>query len=156
MATFNTALQKTLKWEGGKVNDPQDPGGKTNKGVTQRTYNQYYPGDVYKMTDYQCSRIYKIGYWDKIKGDQIKCQQVAELLFDFAVNSGVVQASKTIQRIVGVKEDGIIGPMTINAINSKDGKWLFDELKKAREQFYLSLNKPRFIKGWLNRLNSFK
>lgn len=147
MGNFNIAFQKTMRWEKGCVDDPQDPGGKTKDGVTQRTYNQYYPGDVYKMTDYQCSRIYKIGYWDKIKGDQIKCQQVANLLYDYAVNSGVSRASKEIQGIVGVTVDGVIGPKTIAAINSADGQLVFNKLKEARRAFYISLNKPRFIKG---------
>lgn len=65
MADFKKALKKVLKWEGGFVDDPDDLGGRTNKGITQRTYNIYYSGDVKDITDEQVEAIYKSGFWKR-------------------------------------------------------------------------------------------
>lgn len=161
MADFSKALSKVLRWEGGFVDDKDDPGGRTNKGITQTTYNAYYIGDVKDITDVQVATIYKTGYWNKIKGDAIKSQSVAELLFDFAVNSGVKTASTKIQALVGVEQDGKIGNITVSAINSKDARMLFNELFDVRAAYYKAIAAKRptsqkFLKGWMNRLNSYK
>lgn len=161
MANFKPALKKVLKHEGGYSNHPLDAGGSTNKGITQKTYNYYYEGDVKNITDEQVETIYKIGYWNKIKGDNIISQSVAELLFDYAVNSGSKTAIIKVQRLVGVKDDGLMGPKTIDAINKKNPKTLFNELHDVRVAYYKQIvaNKPSqkvFYNGWKNRLESYK
>lgn len=160
MADFKKALAKVLKWEGGFAEHPSDPGGRTNKGITQKTYNYYYEGDVLHITDEQVETIYRIGFWNKIKGDYINSQSVAELLFDYAVNSGVKTAVVKIQRILKVADDGVLGPKTLEAINSRNAKALFDELHSVRATYYKQLvtKNPSlkvFYRGWCNRLNSY-
>lgn len=161
MADFKKALEKVLRWEGGRVDDPDDYGGRTCSGITQKTYNQYFTGDVWNIEPHQVAYIYKIGYWDKIKGDYIQNQRIAELLFDFSVNSGVHTAVVKIQMLLNLKPDGIFGPVTLKAINEKNPELLFRELFDVRVAYYKLIvkNRPsnqKFLKGWLNRLNSYK
>lgn len=161
MANIKEALKKVLHWEGGISNHPMDKGGLTAYGITQKTYSYYYEGSVRDITMDQVEAIYRTGYWNKIKGDEINSQSVAELLFDMAVNSGVRTASVTIQRLVGADADGIIGRKTLQAINSRNPQELFNAFKKKRIEFYEDIVKRSpsqkvFIKGWLNRVNSYK
>lgn len=99
-SSFPSALAFTLKYEGGKSNDLHDPGGRTNEGVTQATYDSYrgekvwYKQDVFKMTDAERDDIYKHGYWDKITGDSLPAG-VDLCVFDYAVNSGPSRALRT-------------------------------------------------------------
>lgn len=160
MADFNKSLTKVLLWEGGKVDDKDDPGGRTAYGITQRVYSVYYPGDVWDATSQQVATIYKTAYWKKINGDAIHSQSVAELLMDFAVNSGVQTASKKIQALVGVEQDGQIGSKTVKAINEKDPKILFNALHDVRAAYYKAIvakrpTSQKYLKGWMNRLNSY-
>lgn len=160
MADFEKSLKKVLLWEGKLVDDPDDLGGRTAYGITQRTYNQYFTGDVWNITEDQIKYIYKTGYWDKIKGDEIKSQSVAELLMDFSVNSGISTAVRKIQMLVGEVPDGKLGPLTLRAINKKNPQILFNELHDVRAAFYKLLvqNRPvnaKYLRGWLNRLNSY-
>ena len=96
---------------------------------------------------------------DKIKGDLIESQEVANALYDFAVNSGVSKAVKSIQEILGIAVDGNLGAKTIAAINSKDGKELCNKLCDKRAAFFEAIAKKgenaKFLKGWLNRVKDF-
>ncbi len=104
----------------------------------------------------EVERIYKTEYWDKARGDEIASQQIADEIFIFGVNAGMKRAIKAAQEIVGVKPDGVIGPVTLKALNAYSEK-LFDILFDASEaEYYASLaaQKERFAKfedGWLNR-----
>jgi type VI secretion system secreted protein VgrG len=94
-----------------------------------------------------------------MRGDEIKSQKIAEILFDGYVNMGA-NAVKLMQNLVGVKQDGQIGPATVAAINASDELELFEEYKEERKRFYVNLanRKPElqvFLKGWLNRMDSF-
>lgn len=163
MGNFTIAINKTLKHEGGYVNDPEDTGAETYQGIS-RVHNPNWSGwkildtlqprhgQIYPQLTNAVIEYYKLHYWDAIKGDDICNDKVAAFLFDYFVNSGT-HAIKAVQRIVGVTADGIIGNKTIQAINQHDG--LFDKLKAERISFVRSLNKPRFINGWLNRIESF-
>lgn len=162
MAKFDKALQKVLKLEGGFVNNPNDKGGATNSGITISVYRSYFGHertveDLKTITYFETAYIYRFGYWDKIKGDEIKSQSVAELLFDFAVNSGVYTAVRKIQKIVGAVQDGTFGQQTLNAVNDYNPNDLFDKLKQVRQEYYdsiVTLNPSQkiFHKGWSNRL----
>lgn len=161
MAEFEKALKKVLLWEGGKVDDPNDLGGRTAYGITQRTYNQYFKGDVWDITEEQIRYIYRIGYWDKIQGDLIISQSVAELTFDFAVNSGPSMATKKLQMLLNLTPDGRFGPLTLRAVNKKHSGVLFRELYDVRVAYYKLIvkNRPsnsKYLQGWLNRLSSYK
>lgn len=169
MANFKDFLPLLLDCEGGYVNDVRDSGGCTNKGITLATFNKYYGvpyhrelccGDLRQITDAQVEYIYKTGYWDRCKADYINNQAVANLLVDFAVNSGVKTAVRVLQEILGITQDGIVGNVTIENINNYRDDLLFNLLKQRRMQFYYDIvdKNPKqgvFLKGWLNRLNHY-
>lgn len=99
-ASFPSALAFTLKYEGGKSNDPHDPGGRTNQGITQRTYDAYCKRnmiaarDVYSMSSSVRDEIYKHEYWSKVTGDSLP-SGVDLAVFDYAVNSGPERALRS-------------------------------------------------------------
>jgi len=151
-------LQQVLKYEGGYVNHPQDPGGPTNKGVTQDVYDGWRKAhnqptqSVKNISMDEVQGIYRQLYWDKIRGDDLP-DGVDMAVFDFAVNSGVSRASKYLQTIVGAPQDGIIGPQTIQA--TKD--YVAMALTNKRLSFMQSLSIwPTFGKGWGARINDVK
>lgn len=170
MASITKIVPIILKWEGGYVNDKDDKGGATNRGVTLETYKLYKkrkgepdPGvrELKKMSSDEWMDILRLFYWDKCKGDDIYSQSVADMLVDFAWHSGVKKAVTTIQKIVGVKEDGIFGIRTLTAVNGMDAHLLFDNIKKERVEYlkYICKMRPanaKFKKGWLNRVNSIE
>lgn len=153
-----------LAWEGGFVNNKNDRGGSTNRGITIATFRCVYGqsktvADLKALTDEQWMHVFKTLYWDKCRADEIKNQSVANLLVDFAWGSGTARAAKYIQRLVGVTQDGNIGPKTIAAINARDAKSLFTGLKAERLAFINSIVRNNtsqmvFYKGWVNRLNA--
>lgn len=166
MANFDLFISKLLRLEGGYVNHKNDKGGCTNKGITLGTLRQFYGygvscDDIKELTDKEAAEIYKKGYWDPCYGDKIECTRVAQILVDWAVNSGVKTAIKAVQKIVGTTPDGIMGPITLNAINTYGPHTLFDKIKEARIKFYEDIVKENpsqkvFLKGWLNRIDEFK
>lgn len=112
---YPACLAFTLKYEGGKSNDPRDPGGRTNQGVTQRVYDAYrrkLPDSlrtVYEMTAPERDAIYRTGYWDKVRGDYLRAGEDL-CVFDFAVNSGPARARDVWYRCGGPNGllDGVI------------------------------------------------
>ena len=175
MEQFLTALQKTLKWEGGLSNHSSDRGGITYKGVSLRflkaiKYDINKDGnidelDVKNINDNSLLYIYKTHFWDKVKADEIKSFIVKSQLFDIAVNSGNKQAIKLIQRACNTFDynlvvDGIIGNKTITAINEIEPILLNSALGYERLEFYkLIVEKNEsykvFLKGWENRAKDF-
>ena len=117
---YAQALKQVLKYEGGYVDHPKDPGGPTNKGVTQAVYDDWRKSQnlsvqsVRNIADSEVAAIYKNLYWDRVSGDLLP-SGVDFAVFDYAVNSGVSRAAKTLQGVVGVTQDGQIGPQTIQA-----------------------------------------
>lgn len=138
------------------------------KGVTLETFRKVYGAsksvfDLKKITDEQWLYIFKKYYWDACKADSITNQSVANLLVDFAYNSGASRAIKKIQAIVGTKADGIMGSATLNAINAYGGgQWaLFDKLKISRITFLNNIVKddPRQevnLHGWMRRVGNIQ
>ena len=173
MADHKQIVPFFYKWEGGTSNDPSDSASSydcgvdnihTNKGVTYSAWVGVFGENQVErfldMTDCDWGLIFKSKYWDRVKGDDIKSQAIANVLVSWAWGSGARTAVKQIQRVVGVTRDGVIGRQTLNAINSDDEVQLFDECIKARESFfrYIAERNPknkRFLKGWLNRLADF-
>ena len=109
MADFNKAIGKTLSKEGGSrfTDDPQDRGGATKYGISQRSYPNL---DIRNLTEHQAREIYKRDFWDRVRGDEVSSQPVAENLFDTCVNMGVRTGSRLAQLAVDVQPaDGVIG-----------------------------------------------
>lgn len=158
-----------LQWEGGFVNDPDDLGGATNRGVTIGTYATYckkkgYPAPTVErlknLSEKDWAEILKTLYWDRWKADDIKSQSVANVLVDWVWASGV-NGIKIPQQVLGVTVDGIVGTKTLAALNARNPKELFEEIKEARVQFIEDICRKRpannkFKKGWLNRINNLQ
>lgn len=121
----STSIARTLVYEGGKVDNPKDPGGRTNQGVTQATFNAYLreknqpQRDVYTITAAEVADIYTIHYWSAIKGDQLPAG-LDFCVYDAAVNSGPGRAGIWLQQALGTgykgPYDGMIGVKTLQAI----------------------------------------
>lgn len=162
MADYRILKPFILKWEGGFVNDPNDSGGATNKGVTLATFRRYKGesasvDDLKAITDEDWDAIFKEMYWDKFKADEIASQTVANLCVDWLWMSGT-KAIKYVQRLIGATEDGIVGKQTLASLNAK-GDGLVLDIYNYRKDFYhrIVANRPtqkRFLRGWLNRLNA--
>lgn len=117
----NKAMDLILMLEGGEVDNPDDPGGHTNYGITQGTYDLFLQlvgrphQSVSDITHSEVEHIYRTMYWDRARCDDLPAD-IALAHFAFAVHASVVQANKTLQRCVGVTADGIIGPKTLEAV----------------------------------------
>ena len=172
MADVNKLIGFILKWEGGFVNDPDDLGGATNKGVTIATWRQVGydkdgDGDIdvddlkLLTNDDVMNRVLKPHYWDRWKADNIKKQSIANILVDWVWASGKYGIVRP-QKILGVVADGIVGNKTISALNNyPDQKQLFDLIKADRVAYIDEICKARpanlkFRTGWLRRLNELK
>lgn len=165
MAKAEQLVPKLLRWEGGFVNDPDDAGGATNKGVTLATFRKFYGesatvAQLKRISDEQWLHIFKVGYWNKFKADDINDQSLANLCVDWLYNSGIV-AIKRVQKIVGVVDDGIVGPKTIAAINAREPEPLFYQIRAARIAFVETIvrnksSQRKFLQGWMNRILSFE
>ena len=151
------AMTALLKHEGGFVNHPADPGGMTNLGVTQRVWEEWvgHPVDEKEMrslTPEKVAPMYKQKYWDKIRGDDLP-SGVDMAVFDCCVNSGPGRAAKMLQRVLGLTEDGAIGPNTLSKALSIDSSKLIADYNAARLAFLQSLPTwATFGKGWGNRV----
>lgn len=150
----------------GWADDPDDLGGQTMVGVTMATYEEYcrrkgYPkpttGRLMDLSYNDWKSILKMLYWDRWNADEIRSQSIAEIVCDFVWASGV-HGIKVPQDLVGVIPDGIVGPKTLAAVNSRNPRELFDQIKIARFDFIEDICKKRpannkFKRGWMNRIN---
>lgn len=164
------AINKVLEHEGGYVNNPLDTGGRTNYGITQATYEKFLgrklssaeADSVMKnMPKGNAVTIYKSMYWDAIQGDKIKQYAIAAIIFDQAVNRGVSAAVKQAQRILGLAQDGKIGPITIATLNGvKDTdfipKYLTESINAYKTIVANNPSQSVFLNGWLKRVESLK
>jgi lysozyme family protein len=160
------ALPLVLIFEGGYSNIPEDKGGSTNHGVTQKTYDSYRQlknldtGDVKDITDDEVSEIYYNYYWLASHCDKMP-EKVAVVVFDTSVNSGGGRAARTLQQALGVNVDGSVGNITLSKLQESDPLAVANSFLGIREQFYnnLASNDPtqqKFLAGWLRRLGLVK
>jgi len=164
---FKAALPFILRWEGGFVNHPNDPGGATNKGVTQKVYNDWRQRrglgarDVRQLDEGELLAIYEEGYWLP-PGCNVLATPLDLIEFDTAVNMGPSRAVRFLQSCVGCGVDGNFGPSTRTAVeNFPDFGAAVIGYCKRREDFYNSLIAKNsklgvFKKGWMNRLNALR
>lgn len=164
MAKAELMVPFIRKWEGGWANDPDDAGGCTMAGITIGTYRRYYGSnktceDLRFITREEWLHIFKKGYWDKMKADQIENQSVAQLCVDMCWGSGPITSIKKIQRTLGLKDDGIVGPKTLAALNSNPRE-VFNLLWGMRYEWLHQIakkgNNKKFLKGWLRRLSDIQ
>lgn len=146
---FDLAFERLIGHEGGYVNHPSDPGGETKFGVTKSSY----PGeDIAGMTLERAKTIYKRDFWGPAGCDLVPDAAKFDL-FDMAVNSGVKTAIKTLQRAVGVGDDGSIGPVTMQAISSMPGPRIVARFNGHRLSMMTDLGTwATFGKGWARRI----
>jgi lysozyme family protein len=146
---FDQAFERLIGHEGGFVDHPSDPGGATNYGISQRSY----PGeDIRGMTLARAKEIYARDFWGPAGCDAMP-EAVRFDLFDMAVNSGVRAAVKTLQDAVGETSDGILGPRTLQAVQSMPADRVRARFNGARLHFMAGLsNWPAFSRGWARRI----
>lgn len=150
---FDQAFTTLLKHEGGFSDHPADPGGKTRFGITEAVAREAgYRGDMRELPIDLAKRIYKERYWDAVRADELP-EAIRYAVFDAAVNSGPRQAIRWLQRAVGAKDDGIIGPKTLAAVRAADPQVLLRRMLSARLRFMTGLsNWPAFGRGWARRI----
>lgn len=123
MGNFAICLKQVLAYEGGNADNPKDPGGRTSRGITQRVYDNYCDkhtiarADVWKASDATIASIYRENYWNRIDGDKLP-DGIDLCIFDAAVNSGLGQAAKWVQRSLQLRPDGDFGPATIECVKT--------------------------------------
>lgn len=163
MANSDKYIPMLKRFEGGYVGN-FDGQTCTNQGVTLATFRRYFGQsktckDLAKITEGQWRFIFINGYWSKWQADSINNQSIANLLVDWVYTSGKWGIIYP-QRVLGVKDDGKVGPKTLAAINNHpDQEELFNALWQRRKEHFESLakgSKAKFLKGWLNRLNQLR
>lgn len=172
MAEFIKAYERTSFYEGGYANVKGDRGGETYRGIS-RVFHPNWSGwgiiDNKKplkhnqivssaSLDALVKIFYKTQFWDKVQGDYIDSQIIAEFLYDYYVHSGK-RAIIALQKILKIGVDGIVGRQTLGAVNQACAKELLEDLKKERINFLTALStrpgQSKFKSGWLNRVRSF-
>ena len=170
MAQMEKLLPFILKWEGGYVNDPLDLGGATNMGVTLDTWKTLGEDknddgvideeDLLLLNHRDLALVLR-EYWNRWQADRIISQSLANILVDWVWSSGKYGITLP-QKILGVKPDGIVGQITLQALNSHPNpKQLFGEIKEERVAYIerICQSRPanlRFRKGWLRRIDSLQ
>ena len=146
---FNTFFDRLIGHEGKYVNNPEDPGGETNWGISKRAYPHL---DIKNLTREHAKQIYWTDFWKVINGDSIN-DGVAFQLFDFAVNSGIQTAIRHLQRAVGVADDGYWGPISQNALDKMTETDVIMLLTAERLDYMTRLkNWANAGKGWARRI----
>ena len=150
---FDIALTRLLRHEGGYSDHAADPGGKTRYGITEAVAQRAgYRGDMRELPLDLVRRIYRTEYWDAVRADELP-PGIRYAVFDAAVNSGVGQSIKWLQRAVGATADGVIGPKTLAAVNQLSAESLRLRVLSQRLRFMAALPTwPSFGRGWANRI----
>jgi lysozyme family protein len=155
---FDPSLKFTLQFEGGFVNNPKDPGGATNLGVTIHTLSQVLGhnatvAEVKALTPKTVAPIYRQRFWNMVRGDDLPIG-VDLAVFDFGVHSGPVRAVKAFQRVLGLDDDGDVGDITLKAVRQVDPKAVINALCADRLQFLKGLKVFKsFGPGLKNRVD---
>lgn len=163
---FPAALSFVLRWEGGLVDDPDDPGGRTNCGVTQKVYEAWRGAagltarDVAQIDAQEVAAIYQSSYWLRARCDALR-PRTDLVHFDTSCNMGVNRAVRMLQAAAGCDVDGVFGALTEGAIGKCEPHALSERYCGAREAYYRRLVTMRpklakYLRGWLNRLNALR
>ncbi len=145
---FDVAIERILGHEGGYVNNPSDPGGETQWGISKRSYPSLA---IKSLTRDEAKEIYRRDFWRRIHGEEMY-DGIAFQALDFAVNSGVETAVRKLQRAAGVADDGIWGPITQRAVAAKVESDLIMLFAAERLEYWASLSSfAVFGRGWVRR-----
>lgn len=156
MADFQKAIAFVLKNEGVYSDDSEDSGGETKYGISQQSYPHL---DIKNLTQEEALEIYRKDFWQPY---QDLPEKVAIKVFDYAVNMGHQQAVKILQKALRccgasqIQDDGILGPLTKQALRIINPDWLIIALRSEAAGFYRLLvaknsKNQKFLNGWLNR-----
>ena len=151
---FIKFFSRLIKYEGGYVNDPDDPGGETKYGISKRSYPNE---DIANLTEARAMQLYYKDYYLRLNIDKIKNDRIAWQLFDFGVNAGVSRSAKILQKIVGSYPDGDVGSKTLESVNSFKSRFpLYIYFQSERLKHYMDLTEKnesllKFLKGWIIR-----
>lgn len=151
MATskFPIFIERILASEGGYVNHPNDPGGETNWGIAKRSYPNV---DIKRLTRAEAIKIYERDFWNPVAGDWLP-ESVSFQALDAAVNSGMGNAIRWLQRAADVADDGVAGPVTREALRTTSESDLLLRFNAARLRFLTGLSTwNTFGKGWARRI----
>ena len=147
--TFDEVFERVIGHEGGYVNDPQDPGGETKFGISKRSHPNW---DINAITIEQAKEIYRNDFWLRAKCDEYD-PMIGFQLFDAAVNSGIGNAIRFLQRAVDVADDGWVGPVTVQAIRTFPPTTVVLRFNAERLDFLTKLTTwDRFGRGWARRV----
>lgn len=161
--SFTDALAFTLAYEGGYSDHPRDPGGATNRGITQRKLDEVravyraaattFPASVRDLTPEQTAWIYRTEYWDRLSCDGLP-GPLALVVFDAGVNCGIGRAARWLQQALRVKVDGVVGAQTIAAAQAADVREVVTEVMALRTFHHMLLDDldDTFGLGWARRL----
>lgn len=171
-SNFNDLVGKILEAEGGFVNDPDDRGCATNRGICWDTWTQTAESILGKdptlenlkdLTEGEAARIYKQEYWDKMNLDSIEDKSLQHIIFDGGVNHGIRTSARMVQKSINalggqVKVDGSLGPKTAEAVNKLDPEALFNQIKERRYAHYDKIiekrpSQAKFRNGWYKRVD---
>lgn len=149
MPDFDKAFELVVGHEGGFVNDPADPGGRTIYGITERDHPDLWTAGPPSLN--VCKQRYREQYWEPIKGDQLPWP-MSLFVFDAAVNQGAKPAVMMLQRALDTAQDGILGRQTL-ALAAKATDWHLGRYMAFRALRYQGTrNFDRFGEGWLTRI----
>lgn len=147
--TFEECVNRLLGHEGNYVNNPNDPGGETNWGISKRSYPEL---DIRNLTREDAIVIYRRDFWNKLKADELP-GSVAYQLFDFAVNSSIDVAIRYFQRAISVADDGHWGPHSQSVADNTSESDMIMGLNAERLDFMTRLkNWPNASRGWSRRI----
>ena len=158
MNDFKECLDLVLKSEGGYVNNPKDPGGITNLGVTKAVWEEFvgHPvseADMRALTPEKVAPMYEQKYWRPCYGEVLP-RGLSYLVFSMAVNAGPGRSVKLLQQSIGCVPDGVIGPSTRSLISASNTATLIAKFSETRREYYRALKVfPIFGKGWLARVD---
>ena len=147
--SFERAFEFLMEIEKGYVNDPRDPGGETKFGISKRAYPNL---DIAALTEDDAKGIYLADYWEPCRCDELP-PDVALAIVDCAVNQGQGIAPRILQQALKVKIDGIIGEVTLAAVNAADPQeLLIDVLSWRGRRYGFTAGTETYLRGWLRRL----
>jgi len=149
MLDFNTCFDRLIGHEGGYVNNPKDPGGETNWGISKRSYPNI---NIKTLTRDAAKLLYKKDFWDRVNADKM-LPSLAYQAFDFAVNSGIETAIRYLQRALKVADDGYWGPATMSALKEANETDILMLYLAERLDFMTKLtNWENASRGWSRRI----